>query len=191
LVLAFSGVATAGSNQSYKIALHLVPHEERACDANWPTITDCTEIVTTLAGCGDFDVFPVVFDLVEVQRIEYSLRWLAEWGDCVFTPCAGDIIMGDIISPGDGIAHEWTQCHQAEVVVTGYAWFDSPVSAGVIAPAPNPATGFLGATDCAGVQDLAIGRGASGVCGVPGEDACDCGCASEPSTWGGVKSMFR
>jgi hypothetical protein len=191
LSLVLAGVALAGSNLYYKAALHIVPHEERTCAAGWPDISDCAEINTVFEGCGDFDVFPVFFDLAEVGRLEYGLGWPVEWGDCVFIPCAADQVTGDIVSAGDGIAHDWDQCHRAEVVIPGYAWFASPVTPGQVVLTPNPSTGFLGATDCNGTRDFAIGLAASGVCGIPGEDACDCGCASEPSTWSGLKSMFR
>jgi hypothetical protein len=191
LALGFATGAVAGSNSNYKAALHVIPHEERTCDANWPEITDCAEINTTYQGCGDFDVFPVFFDLTEVRRIEYALTWPAQWGDCVFTPCAGDYTIGGIVLPGDGIAHVWTQCHRAEIVVTGYARFPAAVSPGLLALAANPATGFLGATDCDGIRDFATGLAASGVCGIPGEDACDCGCSPGSGTWSAIKSMFR
>ena len=189
--LSISGTALAGSNLYYKAALHLMPHEERTCTTGWPEIADCTGINTVYSGCDDFDVFPVFFDLAEVGRIEYGLSWPAQWGDCAFTPCVGDNIIGNIVSPGDGIAHEWDQCHQAEIVIPGFAWFSTPVTPGQLILTTNPLTGFLGATDCDGVTDFAIGLAVSGVCGIPGEDPCDCGCASEPSTWSEIKSMFR
>ena len=191
LIFLLSGIALAGSNLSFKAALHIVPHEERTCISGWPEITDCSEINTVYPGCDDFDVFPVFFDLAEVRRIEYGLAWPAAWGDCAFTPCAGDNITGAIVSPGDGIAHEWDACRQAEIVVPGYAWFSSMSTPGQIVLTVNPLTAFLGATDCAGTRDFAIGLAASGVCGMPGDDPCSCGCGSEAHTWGGIKSMFR
>jgi hypothetical protein len=183
--------AFAGSNLNYKAALHVVPHQERACETGWPATADCAGIQTTYHGCSDFDVFPVFFDLVEVRRIEYAITWPADWGACAYTACAGDNIIGGITSPGDGIAHAWTQCHEAAVIIPGYARFEDMVSPGLLVLAANPATGFLGATDCGGQRDFAIGLVAAGVCGVPGEDACDCGCASEPQTWGAIKSLFQ
>lgn len=189
--LLFSGAVLAGSNLYYKAALHVVPHEQRTCASNWPEIADCSGINTAFQGCADFDVFPVFFDLTEVARLEYGLAWPAAWGECVFTACAGDNTTGGIVSSGDGITHEWDQCHRAEIVIPGYAWFASPVTPGQIVLAANPVTGFLGATDCAGTRDFAIGLAASGVCGMPGEDPCSCGCGSERHTWGGIKTLFR
>lgn len=191
LSLLLWGTAVGGGNLNYKAALHVTPHAERTCEAGWPEIADCNGINTVYPGCGDFDVFPVFFDLAEVGRIEYALVWPAAWGECVFTPCAGDNITGSIFSPGDGIAHEWNQCYQADIVIPGYAWFSSPVTPGQLILTTNPLTGFLGATDCAGTRDFAIGLAASGVCGMPGEDPCSCGCASQPHSWSEIKSMFR
>jgi hypothetical protein len=183
--------ALAGSNLNYKAAIHIASHQSWTCDTNWPVIEDCSGIQTTYQGCSDFDVFPVFFDMVEVQRIEYAINWPADWGDCAYTSCAGDNTIGNIVSPGDGIAHEWTQCFQTQVLIPGYASFAGPVSPGIVVLATHPTTGFLGATDCDGARDLLIGLAASGVCGIPGEDACDCGCAVEVRSWGGIKGLFR
>jgi hypothetical protein len=189
--IVFPASSMAGSNLYCKAALHVTSHEERTCDAGWPAIAECGDINTVFPGCDDFDVFPVFFDLAEVSRLEYALSWPAAWGDCVFIPCAGDHMAGGIASPGDGIAHEWDQCHLAEVVIPGYAWFSSPVTPGQIVLTANPATGFLGATDCNGTRDFVIGLAASGVCGIPGEDPCSCGCTSDLHTWGEIKRLFR
>jgi hypothetical protein len=191
LTLLLSGTLLAGSNLSYKAALHVIRHDERTCTSGWPEIADCGGINTAYPGCDDFDVFPVFFDLTEVERIEYGLSWPVAWGACVYTPCAGDAIAGGIVLPGDGIAHDWDQCYQADMVIPGYATFSSPVTPGQIVITANPLTGFLGATDCGGTRDLSVGLAAAGVCGIPGEDPCSCGCGSELNTWGAVKSMFR
>ena len=189
--MTLGSTAFAGSNLNYKAALHVVAHQPRDCDTSWPVVGGCEEIRTTYPGCDDFDVFPVFFDLVEVKRIEYAINWPADWGTCVYTACAGDNIIGDIAYPGEGIAHEWNDCHRAGVVIPGYAHFEGPVSPGLLVLAPNPATGVLGATDCAGRRDFAIGLAAAGVCGIPGEDACDCGCGQGYQTWGAIKALFE
>jgi hypothetical protein len=191
LLIAFAVSAVAGSNLYYKVALHVVSSTERTCESGRPDIHDCDGINTTYQGCGEFDVFPVFFDLVEVRRIEYALIWPVEWGTCAFTACAGDNVIGDIVSAGDGIAHEWTGCRQAQILIPGYARFSASTSPGIVALGTNPTTGFLGVTDCQGNSDLAIGVSAAGVCGIPGEDPCDCGCDSGQRTWGAIKSMFR
>jgi hypothetical protein len=191
LCMLVAPAAFAGSNLNYKAALHVVAHQPRNCDTSWPVIAGCDDIRTTYQGCGDFDVFPVFFNLAEVKRIEYAINWPADWGACVYTACAGDNVVGDITHPGDGIAHEWNDCHRAEVVIPGFARFEGTVSPGLIVLTPNPETGFLGATDCADGRDFAIGMAAAGVCGMPGEDPCDCGCSQEYQTWGAIKALFE
>ena len=186
-----ASAALAGSNLSYKGALHVVAHQPRGCDTSWPAIGACGEIRTTYPACSDFDVFPVFFDLVEVRRIEYAITWPADWGACIYTACAGDNVIGDIAYPGDGIAHEWNDCYRTGIVIPGYAHFEGPVSPGLLVLTPNPETGFLGATDCTGRRDFAIGLTAAGVCGIPGEDPCDCGCGQEYQTWGAIKALFE
>jgi hypothetical protein len=187
----FGTAATAGMNTDHKIALHILPHQQGTCEAGFPEITDCGSIVTTYSGCNEFDVFPVFFDLTEVRRLEYGLNWPGQWGSCVYTPCAGDNVEGDIVQPGDGVVHEWADCQTGWAIIPGYAWFAAPSPPATLIAVPNPATGFLGVTDCSGDADPPIGIAASGICGVPGDDPCTCECALEVHTWSAVKSLFR
>jgi hypothetical protein len=180
----------AGKNTDYRFAVHLLPHEARACSSNIPEITDCTQIETTYEGCDDFDAVVIFYQLAEVSRIEYGLQWPASWGSCIYTACAGDNVIGDIVSPGDGMIHEWDTCQTTWSVVAGYAWFGAPAEPGIIVPTVSPVSGLFGATDCDGSRDLAIGIASSGVCGLPGDDACTCGCFSEPRTWSEIKALF-
>jgi hypothetical protein len=189
-LLVVAVAVSAGSNSGFKMSFHVLPHEDRSCGSNWPVITGCSEISNTYAVCGEIDVFPVFYDLVEVRSIEYGIDWPEDWGSCVFTPCAGDFVEGDIVTPGDGVAHEWTECYVAWSVVTGYAWLTAS-SPGIIVPVVNPATQAFGTRDCDGVGDLALGIASAGVCGIPAEDPCDCGCPVEPQTWSAIKGMFR
>jgi hypothetical protein len=183
--------ADAGRNLSLKAAVHVVPHQERSCETGVPEIEDCVEISETLSGCAAFDAFPVFYDVVEVKRVDYALTWPAEWGSCSFTPCAGDYVEGDISLPGDSMTHTWNQCVETWSVVTGYATFGPPSVSGYIGMAAHAEAGFLGTTDCSGVRDLPIGRAFAGVCGVPGEDPCDCGCPTGGVSWSAVKAFFR
>jgi hypothetical protein len=184
-------IVAAGAADEVKVAIHVLPHEERSCGAGIPVITDCADIETTYDGCEAFDVFPVFFGLAEVNRIEYGLTWPVEWGDCVFTPCAGDRIVGDIAAPGDGVIHEWNECHSAWSIVTGFATFDAVSIPGGITPTVNPQTGLLVATSCSGGWVFATGLASAGVCGAQGDDPCACGCPSNPTTWGAIKSLFQ
>jgi hypothetical protein len=154
-------------------------------------ITDCADIVTSYGGCGEFDAFPVFFQLAEASMIEYGLNWPPDWGSCVYASCTGDNVIGDIVRPGDGMIHEWNDCQEVWGVIAGYAWFDAPPAPGVIVPTVNPVSGRFGVTDCNGSWDLAIGTASSGVCGVPGDDPCDCGCPADPKTWSEIKALFK
>jgi len=191
LVMVMAASALAGKNSDYRFSIHIMPHEERTCSTNMPVITDCTDIETSYEGCGEFDAFPVFYQLAEVSRIEYGLTWPASWGSCVYTSCAGDNVTGDIVLPGDGMVHEWNDCQTFWGVIAGYAWFDAPPAPGIIVPTISSVSGTFGATDCDGSRDLAIGIASSGVCGIPGDDPCDCGCPVEPKTWSAIKALFE
>jgi hypothetical protein len=188
--LALSGSALAGANDYHKVAIHILPHEDRSCSENFPIISQCPDIIHTYLGCDDIDVFPVFFDLAEVSAIEYGLVWPIAWGDCIYTTCAGDVITGTIVSPGDGVLHEWHTCHPGPVIIPGYAWIGSTDPPAGLAPVPHPGTGFIGTTDCDGVKDVPIGIYSGGVCGVPGDDPC-CACGTKKLTWGEIRLMFR
>ncbi len=191
LVLVITSMAVAGRNSNYRFAVHIMPHETPTCSSNMPEITDCTDIVTSFNDCVEFDAFPVFYELTEVSRIEYGLNWPASWGSCVYTPCAGDNVTGDIVWPGDGMVHEWNDCQTFWGVIAGFAWFAAPPEPGIIIPTVSSVSGAFGATDCDGSRDLAIGTASSGVCGIPGDDPCTCGCVSEPKTWSAVKALFK
>jgi hypothetical protein len=180
----------AVANENHKVALHILPHQSRSCSENFPVIEQCPEIIHTYLGCGDIDVFPVFFDLIEVTAVEYGLTWPALWGDCVYTACSGDVITGDIVSPGDGISHRWSSCRQGSVIIPGYAWLGIQGLTGAIAPAIHPGTGLIGTTDCDGLTDVPMGVYSAGVCGVPGDDPC-CLCGTQKTTWGEIRMMFR
>ncbi len=188
LVMVMAASALAGKNSDYRFSIHIMPHEERTCSTNMPVITDCTDIETSYEGCDEFDAFPVFYQLAEVSRIEYGLTWPASWGSCVYTSCAGDNVTGDIVLPGDGMVHEWNDCQEVWGIIAGYAWFDAPPAPGIIIPTVSSVSGGFGATDCDGSWDLSIGIASSGVCGIPGDDACTCGCPVEPKTWSAIKA---
>ena len=189
--LVLGGSASAGRNPDLKIAIHVVPHEDRSCGGPWPRITDCSEISSTYEGCDGFDVFPVFYDVSEVKRIEYGLTWPPGWGSCTFTACGGDIVTGDIVSPGDGVVHEWNECQFGWSLVPGYARFGPPAFPASVAPTSSSVTGSLGATDCHGEWNTPAGIASAGVCGVPGEDPCACGCGVDASSWSAIKAIFR
>ena len=137
------------------------------------------------------DAFPVFYNLNFVSSVDFGLTWPAAWGSCIYTPCAGDDVEGDIVNPGDGVLHRWSECRQTWAVIPGYASFGPPDPPAQIALTTNPTTGSIGTTDCKGLRDLAILLAAAGVCGTPGDDPCSCGCPMEAQTWSSIKFLFR
>ena len=186
--------ATAGINADHKAAIHVLPHESRSCTQNSPSIGACGDIVTTYAGCGDIDFFLVFYDLVRWQGMEYGLWWPPEWGECVYTKCAGDLFIGDIAASGDGLAAACFECQYSEIVIAGFAWVTAETP-GVVCPvlSPCPTAPHLGVGDCDEFgAELEFSRCAfcAGVCGAVGDDPCGPSDV-EPATWSKIKSMFR
>jgi hypothetical protein len=187
LTLLFSFAATAGQNPDVKCAVHVEAHSARRNCGALPVFTDCPEIVTTFEGL-DVDAMPVMFDVVGVTGAEYGLTWPVWAYSCIFTSCS-DLTTGDIVNPGDGISHAWNVCQMGFATVCGWGWLtaDGP---GLICPIPRAESGFLGVADCSFIKDAAIGTYCAGVGGEFGDDPSEA-TATEASTWGGIKSMFR
>ena len=183
---------SGGRNDSHKIAVHIKAHPT-SCTENFPTFTSCSQIVSTYAGCGDVDAIPVFFDLVEYCAVEFGLEWPAEWGTCEFAICKGDLSVGGITNPGDGIAIAWTACQYTWSVAPGVAWLLAS-GPGEIWIRPNPSTGDVGVVNCAPspgpYYDYPIAVGKGGVCGTLGDDPCHC-TKLQPTTWGAIKAMFK
>lgn len=186
LTVALSSMAFAGNNPDAKIAVHVRAHNAKlAC--NYGTITGCEEIVTTEPGFS-VDAFPVFYDLVEFLGCEYGLCW-PDWAySAAFTSCS-DLVIGTVTMPGDGASHTWTSC-QAGVCVPSFVWLyaDGP---GLICPCPNPETGLISVLDCAEGLDSPVAIFCAGVYGETGEDPCEPVTATETSTWGAIKSIFK
>lgn len=185
LLILLAAQATAGAN--HKIAVHVLPHANRNCNS-LPGIQGCNDIKYTHDGCGDVDVFPVAYDLSGVTAVEVGLTWPDSWGSCAFTPCGFDLLMSEIVYPGDWLSGAWTECQYVRAVVVGFGWL-APTSGGRICPSPNP-LGFMGVTDCEFIQLEFAAAYCAGVCGMDGENPCGGG-VSEDKTWGSIKSMYR
>ena len=180
-------------NWDHWLALHVRAHDS-SCKSI-PAFLECTDILTTYEGCGDIDVIPVFFDLAEITVAEFGLQWPAEWGTCSFTRCGGDLALGGITNPGDGIAIAWSQCRQGGSLTPGFGWLQ-PSGPGMISACPNPATGDIGVVNCAPspgpYYDRPVRIYRAGVCGTAG-DRIECGGpqAVKPTTWGAIKAMFK
>ncbi len=172
-----------------KGAVHILPHnDERTCSEDFPVVSGCDDIVTTVAG-RDVDVVPVFFDLVEYREFVYSLIWTSG-SSCTFTSCT-DYAVGSIVWSGDGIVQGWDECQTADPVVTGwgrlqgegwvYMWMRSTLEIG-------------GVYDCSGRLDPVCYSYLSAFGGYDiGDNPCE---PVDPSavdggTWGEIKAMFR
>jgi hypothetical protein len=184
LTLILGACAWAGMNPDAKVAVHVIPHGSRSCTKGFPVITGCYDIVTTEPG-PDADAFPVFFDLVEYQGIDFGLTWPGMYS-CVYTSCS-DLTIGGIVWPGDGVSHAWTVCQAGPVAMPGWGWL---WDYGIICVVPHPEAGGPTIGDCQPAPDGVICNFCAGIGGYIGDDPCD-PTATEPSTWGGIKGMFR
>ncbi|MFH1312363.1 MAG: DUF11 domain-containing protein [Candidatus Eisenbacteria bacterium] len=137
-----------------------------------PEISYCTDLRTTLDTCGDVDFFPVFFEVIECQGIEYGVTWPGSYS-CAFTSCS-DLKIGDIIWPGDGVSHAWFDCQPGPVAIPGWGWV-SVNDSGHIRVVPHPGTGEITVGDCVRRLDDIEDVYSAGVCGALGDD---------PSGWG-------
>jgi hypothetical protein len=184
LMLIFGACAWAGVNTDAKVAVHVIPHSSRSCTKGFPIITMCAEIATTEPG-PDVDAFPVFFDLVEYQGFDYGMTYPGLYS-AVFTSCS-DLTIGTILYPGDGVSHAWTTCQPGPVAIPGWAWI---WDYGMVCVVPHPAAGGPTIGDCTGGADGVMCNFCAGIGGFIGDDPC-WPTATETSTWGGVKSMFK
>jgi hypothetical protein len=183
-----SAVAFAGMNAEHKVAVHVLPYAATmGCTAKqgFPAITGCFDIITT-EPAADTHCFPVFFDLVGVTGVQHGLAWPGSY-TCVYTKCAGAYQIGDIVNTGDGVAYTWSECQYVAVVVCGFGWI---YDYGMVCPVPNPDTGLIGTADCNFVEDAPRCIFCAGIGGYVGDDPC-LPTATEASTWGGIKGMFK
>ena len=186
LVLAMLA-ASALANSDCKMALHVVRHSNMNCNG-LPRIETCLDIKHTYDACDDVDVFPVVYDVYGITNVIVGLTWPDSWGSCAFTPCGFDLIISDIVRPGDWFSGVWTECQYVRSAVVGFGWL-APTSSGQICPVPDP-NGNLGVSDCEFVEFDFAAVFCAGVCGREGQNPCGGG-VSEDKTWGAIKSMYR
>ncbi len=157
-------------NPDGKVAVHVLSHENRTCTKAFPVISYCGEIVTTYAGCGDIDFFPVFFGLTGYTGAHYGLVWPGS-GSCFFTSCS-DLVIGQIAWSGDGIAHAWTHCHMESAVIPGWGWIASN-EPGLICVDVHPGTNTVEIIDCNFDEDYPTMSFCAGVCGEAGMDPCE------------------
>jgi hypothetical protein len=189
IVLIATGVCVGGNNPGAKVAVHVVAHfAKRNCTNSFPSINLCSDVVYALE-TGDADCFPVFFNLQEYRGVEYGLDWPGTY-TCTFTSCS-DFAIGDIVNPGDGIDQVWVDCQPGHVAIPGWAWIYEPDSA-LVCVVVHPLTFEINVLDCSdGLDEPADDPFCAGIAGAQGDDPCDYPVASDESTWGSIKSLFR
>ncbi|MFZ1947635.1 MAG: hypothetical protein WAW06_08815 [bacterium] len=187
--VAFAGL---GHNPNHKVAVHCKAHPT-SCTKGYPAFTACTSINTTWAPCGDVDVMPVFYDLTEVLVVEFAMTWPVEWYSMSWVRCKGDLAIGTVKYSGDGTAISWMTCQYSWALAPGYGWI-APTTPGYVNVVPNPATNMYGVVDCqpspGPYMDAPRCVNKAGLCGFIGDDPC-LATATEPSTWGQIKGMFK
>lgn len=191
LALAITIPCFAGNNPNYKVAVHVLPRDcQRNCAFDMPDINGPCDIQATYDGPGEFEFFPVFYDLAEVKCLEYAVEWTGDY-QCAYSACSFTHI-GEIVWSGDWMAQCFNGCQPGPVMIPGWGWIemDKPGTICVV-PAPHP--GRIGVLDCTGENiDIPVATFCAGVLGAPGDDPCKgLARATEPTTWSKVKSMFR
>jgi uncharacterized repeat protein (TIGR01451 family) len=173
----------------FKAAVHVLGHNQhRTCSGGMPAITSCRDIKTT-SDSSSVDAFPVFFDFTEYLGVEYGLAW-CDSGSCqtaIFTSCS-DLVIGDIEQSGDGISQTWLSCRSGPAL-PGWAWI-SVTEPSTICLVPRPGSGsiyVLGCTENLGTPTCTF---CAGVYGRTGDDPCE-PTTIRPTTWGGIKAIFR
>jgi len=189
LTLVITAVALAGENPNAKIAIHIRAHG--SCKG-LPAFTSCSGIVFNYTNAvGDIDAMPVFYDLTQYTVTEFGMTWPAEWASMSWTRCLGNIGIGTITNPGEGTAISFPACMVGTAVAPGYGWLAPMAQPGLVTPVPNPATGDCCVVGCNVplTKDFPMCISSGGYLMV-GDDPCR-PTATEPSTWGSIKSMFE
>jgi hypothetical protein len=179
-----------------KVAVHVEPHHDRTCNRDFPTITDCSDIVSATL-TGDVDFFPVFYGFEQYLGMEYGVDWPGTYS-CAFTHCsfsalgdiqwpAGSVPQGDWI---DGITHGYAECVHSPIAIPGWGWIYEPGPA-TIRVVPHPIAHYIGVDLCSDGLNGHVGCSfAAGIGGAEGEQPCGPS-LTQPSTWGHIKALFE
>jgi hypothetical protein len=198
---------TTKINGHVKFALHLAPHGTYTCKKQ-PTISIQGDIVNNLdAFSAGVDAFMVVFDYDSLKVVEWGLSWPSEWGSAsTFICVANPISVGGIVNPGDGIAISWGDpaCripnglpggNTAPFFIPAYSYL-IPTGTGQIEIWDDPPTTSIGVSSCGdesqAVYSYVMHVYYAGIL-MSGGGIYDGGPthATEPTTWGAIKSVFK
>ena len=189
LAILAGSLAMAGNNPRVAVTVHVMAHaSKRTCSSGLPSIGGCDDVTTTEFSA-DADCFPVFYELSEYLGCEYGLTWPGTYS-CIFTSCS-DFVIGEIVNPGDGIAHTWTSCQSGPVAIPGWARIYEPAG-GRVCVVPDPATGEIYVLDCSdGLDGPDEAPACAGIAGRPGDEPCGGNRPpTEEGTWGEIKTMF-
>lgn len=188
LARAASGTPTP-DNQYLKVVLHVEAHETRSCSKNMPSITGRADFERMWDTYTDVDIFFVVFSYDSLTGVEFGLKWPQAWGSA-FTCHCGDLAIGSIADPGDGMSMTWQTCQtpdaRPQYWPVAWTWL-SPTSDGEVEITPH----FLSTSDCAFVETEPESIFNAGLNVDPYEGPPGGGVATVPVTWGAVKAMFK
>jgi hypothetical protein len=190
-ILTLSTASSPGGNSNAKVAIHIKVHAAKQTCGTLPAISDSYDIVTTCAG-SNFDFFPVFFNLTEYLGVEYGMTWPDWTYTCAFTSCS-DLVIGEIESPGDGIAHTWTACKTEAVAIPGWGWLYAD-SAGMVCIIDHPDAKAVHVLDCDEGLDEPIANFCAGVYGATGDDPTVGGRGGAPEgagESGGIRGYYR
>jgi hypothetical protein len=201
LVIAFAVPCFAGHSRSYqtldgglKMMLHIQDHNAKQSCSNLPVFASRDDITRMETGTGDYDVFMVIFDYgAGYTNVEYGLSWPAGWGSAATIQCA-DLNIGGIVNPYDWISLSWITCQTTPAYSpVAWSWINAGTAGQVqIEYRPREANipAALGTIDCAFAEVPAESIFFAGIDVNPWEGQPDT-LAAEPTTWGGIKAMFR
>ena len=176
--------ANGGINEYCKVAVHVLPYANRSCEVI-PSIYDCGDIITTEMSAY-VDVFPVFFDLLEYNAVEFGLTWPGLYSS-IYTGCS-DLTLGNPTYAGDGVHQVWFDCQIRSVCVPGWSWI---YDYGVVCVTDHPEYGGIYISDCEGGKNSPTCNFCACIGGACiGDDPCE-PTAAEPQEWGSIKAMFK
>lgn len=183
LVLCPPACAVAGANDNAVVAVHVLPHGSGGCSrVDEERLSDVCDVSFNEAG-SHVDVFPVFFEMVEYQVLDFGLTWPGTYS-AVWTGCS-DIDVGEIVWPGDCVSQVWRSCQSGPIAIPGFAEiYDS----GEICVIPHSQYGGIMIMDCPGEEDVPRSVYCAGIGGHVVQDPCF---GDAETTWGGIKSLFK
>lgn len=193
--LIFCQAACAGMNPDVKVAIHVMLPEARTCTENFPVITGCEDVETSVPGMNhECDVFPVFFDLVEYSRLDYAIVFWTMAMSVTFNSCSEHATVEALdYDTRWNVSQTWDECQPGPVAVPG--WFSVGFGEGQVCVEPHPSTDSRNVGDCR--EPMGIDHPPCGFCAGIGHTSGCYPCApcepssSDDATWGGVKALFR